>query len=772
MGNKFFIIVAFLILSACGGLRGAKPIELESSEVFYMSVDPLASPEIQRGQKMYAYNCSKCHGVIDESTKKDRSVGEILKAISSPKNPQMNHLQKLSQGDVELIALALSPAAQLTCDSTAPSFVNIQRLNKLEYANTFKGLFGADYNPTLNFPVESRAPYSNSAVALTVDAGLGRELFFQPVAALDKVMASDLRRNVLVCEPGVTSSVTSSVYQTIRALSYTSMSGIQDANGSAGNFNPGDYLKYNNINFGSQAPTQLKLRVAVDAAYAGGRFDIKVNCTDSQNGTTIGSLTMQSTGGWETYVERSINLTAVTGVQNLCIVAAAGPQDGIGNIRDFNLVGTQTANENLTDHRVCAQKILTDFGRKAFRRALNTAEITQFMKLYDDTRLIYPGAQEGLGTIFEESVKAPLHAILVSPQFNYRMMLLPEGQSQKSLDAFELAQRLSFFIWGSLPDKILSDLADNGAILNEVVLSMQVDRMLKDKRSSHLIDGFVMQWFGVDKLKDKSKSSTLFPEFTESLKMSMLNETRLLIQEMIQNDLSFHHLLNANSSFLNEELAKHYGINGVTSGANFTKVDMSATRRKGLLGHASMLSVTANEVESRIVHRGIFVLEHVLCEGPGSPPINVPKIESGPGPGGLPKNPRQLLENHTKNPSCATCHARIDPPGFALENFDAVGKFRTKYANGDVIDSTGKLPSGTDISSILDLTSVIARGTKYNLCASKQLLTYAMGKFLKKQELCASTKMGYLYGKATDKFSDLIKQVVLSHQFLNQARGE
>lgn len=669
------------------------------------------------------------------------------------------------------------------CDEAIPSerlnFVNVHRLNKVEYRNTFTDLFGVDHNPTAAFPTESRSPFTNTAVALTVDPDLGVELFSQPLAVLDKVLASPARANVLTCEPGTAPAPNGSTegvnpFNAITALSYSSMVGVMPANGSVGYFNPGDFLRYDNLNFGSVGPTQMRLEVSVDPAYAGGRFEVRENCTTASDGTVLGSLTMASTGGWDTFVTRTIQVTPVTGLKTLCIVAASGPADGVGNIKSFSFVGTQVVTSSppasqLT-HRACAEKVITDFGVRAFRRPLSASEVTQFLSLYDATRLIYPAVATGLGPIFDESIKAPLHAMLVSPQFVYRIIDVPAGTTTKALSAHELAARLSYFIWGTTPDATLSALAANGSLLSREVMVQQVDRMLKDQRSLYLVDAFAVQWFGVDKFLAKQKSATEFPEYTPALKAAMLTETRMLFQQVLREDLSLHHLLTSRTTHLNAELARFYGVTGVPQDGTFVKVDIGATARRGILGHASVHASTSDELNSSIVKRGLLVLDQITCESVGSPPENVPALPEEAGQ--TRTNPRQLLEQHVRNPACAACHTRIDPPGFVLETFDAIGRYRTRYPSGDVIDTRGRLNSGEDVGTISDVVEAISKGSRYNLCASRKLMTFAFGRFLNASDACATERLGLGFARPTDRFSDLVKQIVVSDPFLNQSRGE
>lgn len=749
------------------GVRGSNGISWGRARAYRVQ---FAGSMRTLGWLLVASVVAACEGTIDAPTRRAAAPGGAI-----PGSPDDEAAVDEGHGFVS------------SCDDEAPvdpagphNFVNVHRLNAVEYRNTFRDLFGVDLNPTAAFPRETRSPFTNTAVALTVDPDLGAELFHQPLRVLDQVFSSSARARVVTCEPAQAANPTPSgglnPFNTVTALSYSSMAGVMAASGSVGYFNPGDFIRYDDLNFGSVGPTQMRLEVSVDAAYAGGRFEVREGCTSATDGTVIGGLDMSSTGGWDVFTTRTIQVTPLTGMRTICIVAARGPQDGIGNVKTFSFVGTQVVSTPASpsptqlDHRGCAEKVIREFGAKAFRRPLLAAEVTQLLGLYDATRASYPANAPGLGPLFDESLKAPLHALLVSPHFTYRIIDVPAGTARKALSPFELAQRLSYFLWGTMPDEALIAVAANGTLLQRGVLLQQVERMLKDERALHLVDAFAVQWFGADKFATKQKSATEFPEYTPALRAAMLTETRLLFEEMIRSDLSLHHLLTARSTFLNAELARFYGVTGVPQDGSFVKVDMSSTARRGLLGHASVHASTSDELNSSIVKRGLLVIEQITCEGVGSPPADVPPLPDEMGQART--NPRQLLEQHVRNPACAGCHTRIDPPGFVLETFDAIGRYRTRYPNGDLVDTSSALSSGEPVRTISDLVEAISRGQRYNVCASRKLMTFALGRFLKPGDACAAERLGLGSARATDRFSDLVKQIVTSDQFLNQGRGE
>jgi hypothetical protein len=588
------------------------------------------SPEVYQNNKLiYDNNCSACHGPLDSSTKKNKTAAEISYALKT--QPAMSSVAKvITPEDVLKLELILSSTLVVigpdglpaTCNANLPEFVNVQRLNKLEYNNVIRDLTGLDLKPADSFPSEGRGKtFSNTALAQTVDITLAQMYFDSAIKVLDSAFAS-ARQNIVTCDPN----------------------------------------------------------------------------------------------------------------------AAAG-------------------------HRACADKIIKEFGFKAFRRPLTAVETNQFLARYDATRTIFPAGTTA--SIFDESLKASLQTILIAPAFLFRIMDRPgtNDSLSKDLSAYELASRLSFFIWGSIPDSALFAAAMNGSLLGKPVLVQQVDRMLKDPKAVHMVDGFAMQWLGLDALSAALPNKTTFPEFTENLRAAMFTESRMLLADIIQRDASPYLLLNSTYTYLNAELARHYGMSGPATG--FAKMDISATSRRGIFGHGSLLTVNSRETETSIVKRGLYILNTFLCINPGSPPPEA-TTEAPPAASLAGLNPRRRLEAHVANPKCVSCHSQMDPPGFALENYNAVGKYRTQYGNGDAIDSLGNFPTGEVMSNPAEVGQTLQNSVLFKNCFSRHLMTYALGRDLYASDKCAADKLGSLNLSKDKKFSDLVKEIVISPQFMRQ----
>jgi hypothetical protein len=294
----------------------------------------------------------------------------------------------------------------------------------------------------------------------------------------------------------------------------------------------------------------------------------------------------------------------------------------------------------------------------------------------------------------------------------------------------ELASRLSFFLWSSIPDDELLSLAEQGRLEDPAVLEQQVRRMLSDPRSKSLTDNFAGQWLSLRNLAQFSPDPDEFPDFDEELRVAFREETRLFFESIISEDRSILDLLQADYTFLNARLARHYGVQGI-SGSHFRRVALDDEARNGLLGKGSILTVTSYANRTSPVVRGKWVLENLLGTPPPPPPPDVPALEEK-SKDGKPLTMRQMMEQHRANPACAGCHRIMDPIGFALENFDALGKWRTTSTFGDKdapIDASGVLPDGTKFNGVVEFRQALMQNSHQFLhTATEKLLTYAVGR--------------------------------------------
>ena len=410
----------------------------------------------------------------------------------------------------------------------------------------------------------------------------------------------------------------------------------------------------------------------------------------------------------------------------------------------------------------CAKKILTRLARRAYRRPATEADLLPLMKLYSI------GRKTGS---FDNGIEMALRGILVSPEFLYRVERDPAGAvagSVHKVGDFELASRLSFFLWSSIPDEELLALAEKKRLRDPEVLEQQVRRMLNDDRSTALVTNFAGQWLYLRNMAQVKPDPDEFPDFDESLRDAFLQQTRLFFTSILREDRSVVDLLDADYTYLNERLAKHYGFPDI-HGSQMRRVallegDPIGDARRGLLGQGSILTVTSYPNRTSPVLRGKWILENLLGAPPPPPPANVPDLKSHNDKGTL-LSLRQQMEMHRANPVCASCHARMDPLGFALENMDGVGKWRTQEA-GSAVDPSGVLPNGTKFSGPGGLRSVLlSKRDDFAGTVAEKLFTYALGRGIEYYDEPAVREIAREASKDNYRLSALIQAVVRSESF-------
>ena len=376
------------------------------------------------------------------------------------------------------------------------------------------------------------------------------------------------------------------------------------------------------------------------------------------------------------------------------------------------------------------------------------------------------------GEPFTIAMQVALTAVLVSPEFLFRVETdqNPNDASKTHpLNDYELATRLSYFLWSSMPDDHLLAHADAGDLHTDAVIEEQVRRMLADPKSKALLDNFAEQWLQLRILNEITPDPNLFPEFTSELREDMKHETRQFFGFIVREDRSILEFLDGSYTFLNERLAKHYGIAGI-SGSEFQKVDLAGKNRAGLLTQASVLTLTSNPDRTSPVKRGKWVMEVLLNQPPPPPPPNVPELKET-----AKAQPdmtlRQQLELHRSNASCASCHRVMDQLGFGIENFDAIGRWRDQDG-GHPLDTRGELPGGDAFAGPLELTGVLRRKqSEFGECLSEKMLTYALGRGLEFYDRCATAKIVQSLKERDFKFSVLVTEIAKSEPF-RMRRGE
>ncbi|MCX7283533.1 MAG: DUF1592 domain-containing protein [Novosphingobium sp.] len=409
------------------------------------------------------------------------------------------------------------------------------------------------------------------------------------------------------------------------------------------------------------------------------------------------------------------------------------------------------------DETPCARSIIGALARRAWRRTVSTTDIAPLMRLY---------AAERARSSFEQGIEAAVEAILVSPQFLFVMESPPPAGiagTAYGVSDHDLATRLALFLWSSIPDERLLALAENGTLRRAGVLNAEIARMLADPKAQALTENFAGQWLYLRNLDQQRPDITEFPEFDTRLRAAMATETKMFFAYVLAANRPVTDFIRADYTFLNQRLARHYGIGGV-NGTAFRKVSLDpATARGGLLGQASILTVTSYGNHTSVVKRGKWILDNMLASPPPPPPPDVPALKAEHD--GRRLTARQQLELHRANPSCAACHARMDPLGFALENFDAVGAWRTVDA-GQAIDNTATLPDGRNIRGFAGLQQVLFdRRDEFAQAFTERLMTYALARGLGPNDMPSVRAIARQAAREDYRVQAIVRGIVTSPAF-------
>ena len=405
----------------------------------------------------------------------------------------------------------------------------------------------------------------------------------------------------------------------------------------------------------------------------------------------------------------------------------------------------------------CTPRIITDLARRAFRRPVAAGEVEKYVALARR-------AQKDEGS-FDEGIAVGIQALLVSPDFLFRIERdRPSARlaSARPITQHELASRLSYFLWSSMPDAALRRAADNGTLRDPAVLTAQVRRMLRDPKAHALAEQFGGQWLQFRALESTTRNRERFPDFEDYLRHSMRRETELFVENIIREDRSILEFVDARYTFVNERLARHYGIDGV-SGPEFRRVSLAGTTRGGVVTQASVLTVSSYATRTSPVLRGKWILDNILNAPPADPPPDVGNLDEKAI--GTSMSMREQLQEHRKNPTCASCHRRMDPLGFGLENFDAVGAWRTMDGKFP-IDSSGVLPGGHAFKGPEELRAILrGQPDAFSQALTSKLLTYALGRGLERYDTRVVKQIAGRLPARNYRFSALVLEIVNSLPF-------
>ena len=437
---------------------------------------------------------------------------------------------------------------------------------------------------------------------------------------------------------------------------------------------------------------------------------------------------------------------------------ASGARPAEGTPSRDRIFVCRPASVAAADQTACAREIFSTLARRAYRRPATERDLAVLLDFYARGR-----AEGG----FEAGIELGLRRLLASPEFLFRVERDPAGAAPGApyrVPDVELASRLSFFLWSSIPDDELLELAAAGTLHRPEVLEAQTRRMLADPRADALVENFAGQWLYLRNVRALTPDEDLFPDFGEALRRSFQRETELFFASVLREDRSVLDFLTADYTFVNERLARHYGMPNVY-GSHFRRVNLSDASRRGLLGHGSILAATAYPTRTSPVLRGKWVLENLLGTPPPLPPPDVPSLEETTGDGAA-LSMREAMEQHRANPVCASCHRLMDPPGFALEQFDAVGRYRTRNEANAPIDASGVLPDGTAFEGAAGLReALLGRPDLFVTTLTEKLLVYALGRGVEHHDAPAIRAITREAAADGHRFSSLILGVIKSPPF-------
>ena len=639
-----------------------------------------------------------------------------------------------------------------------PGRVTMRRLNRAEYNNTIHDLVGVDFDPADDFPSDDVGyGFDNIGDVLSI-----------PPLLLEKYLAAARRiADAAIVVPGPPPSLASLSEKRLRSKEATDSYGgkllasLGEVSGRAKIDLDGDYLMSVTA-FGEQAgaePAKMELRVDGKKQNV---FDVTASAEAPQEFTqrvTVKAGDRRFSALFINDFYEPDNPDPARRDRNLVVlrIEVRGPLD-----EDYSKL--PESHRRILPHKSTpetqmqdAQESLKRFASRAFRRPARPDEVERLMKL------VRMALDEG--DSFEQGMRVAVAAVLVSPHFLYRVELDPPdvkpGQAY-NINQYELASRLSYFLWSTMPDHELLELAWQEKLRAPSVLQAQLARMLRDPKSSALIENFAGQWLQLRLVRSMTPDAKEFPTFDEPLRAAMVRETELFFASILQENRSVMDFLDADYTFVNERLAKHYGLAGVT-GDEFRRVSIPADQRGGVLGQASILSLTSNPTRTSPVKRGRWVLENLLGTPPPAAPADVPPLpekETGPLVGTL----RERMTAHRDKTECAVCHKSMDPLGFGLENFDGVGAWRTHDGQAP-IDPAGVLPGGQSFKGPQELRGVLkSRRTLFVRCLTEKLLTYALGRGLEYDDQPAVDDI-VAVGLADDRMQTLVRAVIESPPF-------
>ena len=698
-----------------------------------------------------------------ELSKHTNALEKVLRRLASGEMPPTGMPRPSESARFELVSWLEARLDEHASDNPNPGSPAIHRLNRAEYSNAIRDLLGIDLDHSEDLPADdSGYGFDNIGDVLTVSP-LHIEKYISAARRASRLAVGTLTPKPIVER-------------------YAPQAGTQNEaiDGLPQNERGGILFKHV---FPFYADYTITIRVRgrrmphmpspqLDVRVDGERIkliDSAFSNLEAQQGTRLYEIPLTIEAG-----EHEI----AAGFLNEYLIPETSSEGDLKSAFNYSVdyvliggpyattrVGIQESQERIficrpadvDQEEDCARKILSNLARRGYRGPVTPEDINPLIGLFSEGRKD--------GGSFEHGIEMALSGLLVSPRFLYRSPALPEGGNVNEiyeLSDIDLASRLSFFLWSSIPDEELLLIAEEGNLKKPEILSAQIDRMLTDPKARALVDNFGGQWLHLRNVQDWTPDPERYDYFDNSLRYAFQQETELFIANMIKEDRSILDLIDADYTFVNERLAEYYGIDGV-EGGYFRRVPLIGTGRGGLLGQGSILMVTSYPTRTSPVLRGKWVLENLLGSPPPPPPPDVPALDDSAeiSAGSL----REALEQHRANAACAVCHDRLDPLGFALESFDAVGRKRVTE-HGLEVDDTGSLPDGTVVDGIDGLRNVLMmRKDEFVETFAEKLLTYAIGRGLEPSDRSTLREIRRTVEASDYRFSALVGGIVGSVPF-------
>jgi mono/diheme cytochrome c family protein/PAS domain-containing protein len=724
--------------------------------------------------------CQECHGPKKQEAKlgfhkyadeaslvRDAKVWEgVLEMVEFGAMPPEDKPQPTADERLLLVEWLKGKLFQIDCELVNdPGRVTIRRLNKVEYNNTIRDLLGIDIEPAKDFPSDDVGEgFDNIGDVLS----LPPLLFEKYMTAAERIADETIYINSPQRAPRQAHERLNSEGSARR-----SERRIYEMASTGAVWNEFDFRR----------DGQYLLRVQAGATQAG---DEPAKMRVELDGKELKVFEVTASHQAMRYYE--IELTVDAGKRRLRAAFIndfydpkakdpkrrdrnlyVGPMEVVGplDVRDDELPASHrklvTARPNdKRSVRQAAQHCLQPLVERAFRRPADKAEVERYARLVE--------AVVNEGESFERGLQVALTGVLVSPHFLFRVEQDPDPNNPRQaheLGQFELATRLSYFLWSTMPDDELFTLARQGKLADDGVLRQQVVRMIKDPKSQALVENFGGQWLNL-RILDELSTNEAFPTFNRRMRYDMRRETELFFAAILREDRSILDFIDGNFTFVNERLAEHYGLKQI-EGEEFRRIEWGDQPRRGVLTQASILALTSNPTRTSPVKRGKWIMENILGTPPPEPPANVPELDTvqkaAPN-----ATLREQMVLHRTDPNCATCHRQMDPLGFGFENFDAIGRWRDKEGKLP-IDASGVLPSGETFQGPTDLVKLLKqRKADFSRSLSSKMMIYALGRGLQPFDQCAIDEIVKNLDR-DDRFSNLVWEIVRSEPF-RKRRGE